>query len=121
MRTYLALTTAVLMMAAATARTQTPDAKADPKKIEAGQKAYDTQKCGTCHAVSGKGGKLASALDGVGKKRTEADIKKWLTAPAEMEAKLAKKPTMTMSGYMKGRKLTDADVDALVAYMVSLK
>jgi hypothetical protein len=38
-----------------------------------------------------------------------------------MEAKLPAKPKVSMAASMKAKKLTDADVDALVAYMVSLK
>ena len=95
----------------------------DAAKIAAGKQLYTTQKCATCHSIKGVGasGKAGSALDGVGAKLTEADMKKWFVAPAEMEAKLPKKPMVTMSGYMKTHKLTDADVDALVAYMMSLK
>ena len=45
------------------------------------------------------------------------DITKWITAPAEMEAKLAEKPKIHMKAY----KLADADLKSLVAYMQSLK
>lgn len=95
----------------------------DAAKIAAGKEAYTTQKCATCHSIKGvgAGAKVGSALDGVGAKLTAADMKKWFVAPAEMEAKLPKKPMVTMSGYLKTHKLTDADVDALVAYMMSLK
>jgi hypothetical protein len=93
----------------------------DPAKVTAGQKAYATVKCDTCHSIAGKGGKLSTALDGIGGKMSEADIRKWLAAPAELEAKLPKKPAMPMSVYLKSHKLTDADVDALTAYMLSLK
>jgi mono/diheme cytochrome c family protein len=108
----------VAVLAAGTAaRAQAPDAA----KVAAGVKAYDTQKCGTCHQIKGVGGKLSTALDGVGGKLPAADIRKWFTDPASMEAKLPKKPTMLMSTYLKSHKLTDADVDALTAYMLSLK
>ena len=98
-------------------RAQAPDAA----KVAAGVTAYDAVKCGTCHQIKGVGGKLSTALDGVGGKLSEADIRKWLTTPAVMEAKLPKKPTMPMSTYLKSHKLSDADVDALTAYMLSLK
>jgi mono/diheme cytochrome c family protein len=111
------MTMVAVAVSGAVLSAQTPD----PKKVAAGQQAYETQKCATCHAIAGKGGKLASALDGIGGKLKEADIRKWLTTPAEMEATLPKKPTMPMSTYLKTHKLTDADVDALVAYMLSLK
>ena len=90
-------------------------------KVAAGQKLYDTEKCGTCHQIKGVGGKLSTALDGVSRKFSEADIRKWLTTPAAMEAKLPKKPAMPMSTYLKSHKLADADIDALTAYMLSLK
>lgn len=93
----------------------------DPAKVAAGQKAYAATKCDTCHSIAGKGGKLSTALDGVGGKMTEADIRKWLTTPAEMETKLPKKPAMPMSTYLKTHKVTPADIDALTAYMMSLK
>jgi mono/diheme cytochrome c family protein len=90
-------------------------------KVDAGKALFTAQKCTTCHKVDGVGGKLASDLTGIGGKRTEADIRKWLTNPAEMEKKLETKPKMPMSNYMKTHKLSDADVDALTAYMMSLK
>jgi len=113
---------AVFVVTGMTAMARTAPASMAPQdaaKIAAGKKAFDTQKCGTCHKLGGKGGTMASSLDGVGKKLSEADIKKWLTAPAEMEAKLPAKPKVSMAATAK--KLTPADVDALVAYMASLK
>ena len=92
----------------------------DAAKIAAGQKVYTAQKCSTCHAIKGAGMKT-HPLDGVGAKLSEADVRKWFTNTAEMEAKLAKKPSMSMAGWMKSKKLSDADVDALTAYMMSLK
>jgi mono/diheme cytochrome c family protein len=90
----------------------------DAKLVEAGQKVYETQKCATCHMIAGKGNKLYP-LDGVGSKLSAADIRLWITNPAEMEKKLPKPPTLKMSA----RKYTlkDPDLDALVAYMQSLK
>ena len=111
------LTIITFFLAVGVAAAQTPD----PKKVADGQKAYDVHKCNTCHTVKGQGSKAASALDGVGAKLSAADIKGWLTNTAAMEAKLKTKPKVPMSMYMKGQKLTDADVDALVAYMSSLK
>ncbi len=92
----------------------------DAAKVAAGEKVYTDQKCATCHQIAGKGAKT-SPLDGVGKKLSEADIRGWLTNTAAMEAKLPKKPAVSMAGYMKTKKLKDADVDALTAYLMSLK
>ena len=83
-----------------------------------GAAVYAAQKCSTCHSIAGKGGK-ASPLDGVGKKLSADDIRLWITHPAEAtaKAKSTKKPPMPA----KYGKLPAADLDALVAYMVSLK
>lgn len=90
----------------------------DAKKIDAGKKVFEAQKCATCHMVAGKGNKMFP-LDGVGAKLSAADIKKWITHPAEMEAALPKKPAIKMSS--KKFDLKDPDLDALVAYVQSLK
>jgi mono/diheme cytochrome c family protein len=92
-----------------------PAAAQDTKKGEA---VYTAQKCQMCHSIAGKGGK-ASALDGVGTKLSAEDIRKWITHPTEMskQTKSTKKPAMPN----KYSKLPAADLDALVAYMQSLK
>src|SRR6476619_340759 len=83
-----------------------------------GEKVYAAQKCSVCHSVAGKGGK-ASPLDGVGGKLSADDIKQWITHPKEAAAKAnsTKKPPMPA----KYGTLPAADIDALVAYMASLK
>lgn len=92
-----------------------PAAAQDAKKGEA---VYTAQKCSMCHSIAGKGGK-SSALDGVGTKLTADEIRLWITNPvdAAAKAKSTKKPAMPN----KYDKLPKADVDALVAYMQSLK
>ena len=84
--------------------------------VEKGKAVYAANKCQTCHAIEGKGNKKFP-LDGVGAKLSAADIKQWIVAPSEMEAKLAEKPKVHMKAY----KLADEDLGALVAYMQSLK
>jgi mono/diheme cytochrome c family protein len=83
-----------------------------------GEGVYAANKCTMCHSIAGKGGK-ASALDGVGKKLSAADIKMWIvdTAAAEAKFKSTKKPAMPKTY----AKLPAAEVDALVAYLSSLK
>ena len=84
----------------------------------AGEKLYAAQKCSMCHQIAGKGNKL-SPLDGVGKKLSAADTKEWIVDPAAAatKAKSTKKPVMPKTY----AKLPPADIDALVAYMQSLK
>ena len=83
-----------------------------------GKAVYTAQKCSMCHAVAGAGSK-SSALDGVGKKLSAADIRASIVTPKDMEKKTSstKKPPMPD----RYAKLPAADLDALVAYMVSLK
>jgi len=83
-----------------------------------GKEVYAAQKCSTCHSIAGQG-KKQNPLDGVGSKLSAADIKEWIVNPKEMTAKTksTKKPVMPA----KYSKLPPADIDALVAYMQSLK
>jgi mono/diheme cytochrome c family protein len=87
----------------------------DAKKGEA---VYTAQKCSLCHQVAGKGNK-ANPLDGVGAKLKADEIREWITHPTEAaaKAKSTKKPPMPA----KYGSLPAADLDALVAYMQSLK
>ena len=96
---------------------QAPDAKA----IDQGKKLYATYKCDKCHMISGRGSKKGP-LDGVGSKLSPADIRKWLTTPAEMEAKLEKPPkgTDSMANALKTKGIEPAEVEQLAAYMQSL-
>jgi mono/diheme cytochrome c family protein len=95
-----------------------PAAGQDAAQVKRGQEVYAAQKCQMCHAIAGKGNKM-NPLDGVGKKLSADDIKKWITHPTEMTAqtKSTKKPPMPA----KYGSLSAADLDALVAYMQSLK
>ena len=83
-----------------------------------GQQVYAAQKCSMCHQIAGKGNK-ANPLDGVGAKLKADEIKQWITHPVEAaaKAKSTKKPPMPA----KYGSLPAADLDALVAYMQSLK
>lgn len=85
-----------------------------PAQIDRGKQVYGAQKCAMCHSIEGKGNPRGK-LDGVGAKISEADMRKWMVAPAEMSSPSGRKPEM------KPYKLPAADLDALVAYMMSLK
>ena len=110
----------VMAVAMALAMMAIPAAAAaqDAALVKRGAEVYAAQKCQVCHAVAGKGNK-ASPLDGVGAKLTADDIRHWITDPVAMTAKTksTKKPQMPA----KWAGLPAADVDALVAYMQSLK
>ena len=93
-------------------------AYAQDAAVKKGEQVYTAQKCSTCHQIAGKGNK-ANPLDGVGKKLSAAEIKEWITHPKEMtaKAKSTKKPPMPA----KYGSIPAADLDAMVAYLASLK
>ena len=93
-------------------------ASAQDDAVKKGQALYTAQKCQICHAIAGTGNKN-NPLDGVGAKLSAADIRAWIVDPKTMSTKTGstKKPPMS-ANYAK---LPAADIDALVAYMQSLK
>jgi mono/diheme cytochrome c family protein len=84
---------------------------------EKGKAVFDAQHCSLCHSVAGKGNPKG-VLDGIGSKLTAAEIKEWLKEPAEQakKAKAERKPAMKSFA-----SLPAADLDAVVAYVSSLK
>ena len=93
-------------------------ASAQDAKVEKGMKVYADQKCSICHAIGGKGNPKG-ALDEVGTKLTAAEIRAWITETATMTVKhkADRKPAMPA----KFAALPKDDIDALVAYLTSLK
>ncbi len=98
--------------------TPRPVRSQDAEQVKKGQQVYNTQKCQLCHSIAGKGAKTGP-LDGVGSKLSAEEIREWIVDPIEMakKAKSTKKPPMPK----KYDKLPAGDIDALVAYMQSLK
>jgi mono/diheme cytochrome c family protein len=116
----IAITSGLTMAAIAAALvvgTARPTRAQDAELIKKGQQVYDAQKCQVCHSIAGKGGK-ANPLDGVGSKLSADDIRSWIVDPvaAAKKANSTKKPPMPNK-----YKLPPAELDALVAYMQSLK
>lgn len=93
----------------------------DAAKVEKGKKVYEaaTPKCKVCHSVGGVGNAKGS-LDGVGGKLSADEIKAWHRAPREMAAKANADRKPPMPVYPK-EKLSDDDLEALTAYLLSLK
>lgn len=92
-------------------------ALAQAAAVERGQKVYAEQKCSLCHSIAGVGNKRG-ALDGVGSTLSAADTKQWIVAAPEMTAKTKAERKPAMKAYPN---IPAADVDALVAYLQSLK
>jgi len=93
---------------AATAFAQSPAAR--------GEAVYAEQKCSMCHSIADKGNKKGP-LDGIGSTLSEADLRAWITDAKGMTAKTK----ATRKPEMKAFNLAKGDVDALVAYLQTLK
>jgi mono/diheme cytochrome c family protein len=112
----------MMVAAVAVALTAITAGSASAQDLKAkGEKVYADQKCSVCHSIAGKGN-AKGPLDDVGKKLSADDIREWLVDPAAAtaKAKAERKPPMT-SAAAKLKALSKDDVDALVAYMSSLK
>jgi mono/diheme cytochrome c family protein len=81
-----------------------------------GEQVYAAQKCSFCHSIAGKGN-AKGPLDGVGTKLTADEIHAWIVDAKGMTAKTK----ATRKPEMKQYSLPKDDVDALVAYLGSLK
>ena len=101
---------ALLMMVAVAAAAAAQDG------VSKGQQVFTDQKCSLCHAIGGKGN-AKGPLDEVGSKLSAADIRAWITDAKDMTAKMK----TTRKPEMKQYSLPKADVDALVAYLSTLK
>jgi mono/diheme cytochrome c family protein len=103
-----AFTAAVLFMFAGAAFAQ---------DVAHGKQVFTDSKCGVCHSIAGQGNKKGP-LDDVGSKLSTADIRQWITSAPEMAAKTKADRKPPMKAYPD---LSKADVDALVAYLQTLK
>lgn len=97
------------------AATAAPALAQDAAQVEKGKAVYEAQKCALCHAVGGRGN-AKGPLDKVGATLSADDIRKWIVSPKEMKSATGRKPEMRAYP-----SLPAADLDALVAYMRSLK
>lgn len=86
-------------------------AQADPALIAKGEKVYTEKKCAVCHMIKSKGGKAGPDLSEVGAKRDAQWLKTFLKDPK------AGNPKAKMMGF----KGTEDELEALVAYLASLK
>ena len=91
-------------------------AAAQDAKVSKGEKLYVDQKCSLCHSIGDKGNKKGP-LDGVASKLSAAEVHEWIVDATSMaaKAKATRKPPM------KAYTLPKDDVDALVAYLMTLK
>ena len=84
---------------------------------EQGKQVYAAQKCQVCHSIGGVGNKKGP-LDEVGTKLSAGEIREWIVSAPEMTAKTKSTRKPLMKAYAS---LAKEDLDALVAYLHSLK
>lgn len=91
-------------------------ASAQDAKIAKGAQVYADQKCAMCHSIGDKGNKKGP-LDGIAGKYSQDELRAWIVDAKGMTAKTnaPRKP------FMNNYSLPKEDLDALVAYMASLK
>jgi mono/diheme cytochrome c family protein len=102
---------AIALAAGAAAAVDAQDAK-----ITRGAQVYAEQKCSLCHSIGDKGNKKGP-LDEVGSTRSVDDLRAWIVDAKGMTAKTKAPRKPEMKNYT----LPKDDLDALVAYMASLK
>lgn len=81
-----------------------------------GHAVFLAQNCARCHSVAGVGA-ARLPLDGVGSRRSAEQLRAWSTGAAVLADSLSPSALRTKQGYQ----LSAADLDALVAFLSSLK
>jgi mono/diheme cytochrome c family protein len=97
---------------------QAQDAKKTAQQVAAGKKIFDDVNCLLCHVLKGKGGdgkghplNKSKEMDGVALRRDQANLRAWL------KTHLFEEPRIDMFE----EDPTDADIEALVQYLSTLK
>jgi len=103
--------TPLMLLALAALAVQVPD----PAKVEQGRQLFEKNRCLLCHKLEGKGGTLSVPLDGVADRRDAEALGRVLRDP-ETELKDSKAKVK-----MPKFPLNDQEVEALVAYLRTLK
>ena len=92
-------------------------ASAQTPAADRGAKVFAESKCSACHSVAGKGN-AKGVLDDIGTKLSADELRQWLVDPMAMSAKAHATRKPPMKSYAS---LPKADLDALVAYLQTLK
>lgn len=93
-------------------------ATAQNPQIGRGYEVYKKNNCKICHSLGGQGNRMGTAHDGVGGRLKPEQIRQWLMDPKAMAQKTGSTKKPPMIPY---KHLPKADLDALVAYLASLK
>lgn len=87
-----------------------------PAETSRGRQVYAEQGCSSCHAIAGAGNPR-NPLDGVGTRRTRAELFEWVTGTGGAADQLSPSVVRRKQRY---RDLSQEDLNALVAYLTSL-
>lgn len=79
--------------------------------IGQGRMVFRDQGCYGCHTAEGMGTSIGPDLSRIGAKRNETDLTRWLRDPS----------THRPSAHMPKLELTEAEIQALAAYLGSLR
>ena len=79
--------------------------------VDRGRMVFRDQGCYGCHTAEGMGTPIGPDLSRIGAKRNETDLARWLRDPS----------THRPSAHMPKLQLTEAEVQALTAYLGSLR
>lgn len=91
--------------------------KSPPPDHERGRSVFARENCSTCHAIAGVGNPRAS-LDGVGSRWEPAELRAWITGTG-IAADLL--PPAIAKRKQRYQSIPEADLQALIAYLSSLK
>jgi len=98
---------AALLATASAAAAQSPRAQV----VERGQAAFQSNGCYGCHLIGKAGTPIGPDLSHVGRRYPPEYLARWLRDPARQRP----------SAHMPALELTEADVQALAAYLGSLR
>ena len=81
-----------------------------------GREVYREQGCASCHAIAGSGNPR-NPLDGVGARRSRAELLEWITGTGAASDQLSPAVVRRKERY---RELSPSDSSALIAYLAGL-
>lgn len=82
-----------------------------------GRAVFDRYRCANCHSVADEGNPRYP-LDGVGARRTRAELHAWVVGAATLETAL---PSSAYRRKQQYQAMPDDELDALLAYLQSLQ
>jgi len=86
-------------------------------QIEAGRQVYQQYGCARCHSISGEGNPR-NPLDGVGIKRTDKELRDWVTGTAAIQGLVSSRVLKLKSV---NERMSDKELDVLLIYLKNLR